>query len=159
MSTIPTLTIRSATLNSVASDYNLLTQQRMRQEYFSDKTILLELIKNFPEIDKFEFLSLTIRERQAMYFAMSELSIPFSKIRIDENFAIISIFVNEVSRHNLNTYHTNNLSLVLKYKNQTNISNNMKKKLRIADILFDIKENLKDSTFKELMDTLNEITN
>ena len=153
------MSIHSATLTSVASDYNLLTQQRVRQEYFSDKTIILELIKNFPEFDKFEFLALTKRDRRMMYIAMNELSIPFSKIRIDENFAIISIVVNNYIRHNLDTYHTNNIFIIQKYKNENNISNNMKKKLRIADLLFDIKDTMKDSMFKELMETLNEITN
>jgi hypothetical protein len=153
------MSIRSATLYSVASDYNLLTQQRVRQEYFSDKTIILELIKNFPEFDKFEFLALTKRDRRMMYIAMNELSIPFSKIRIDENFAIISIVINNVIRLNIDMYDTNNPYLIQKYKNQINISNNMQKKLHIADIIFDIKDTMKDSMFKELMDTLNEITN
>ena len=112
MNRTPVMSIRSATLTSVASDYNLLTQQRVRQEYFSDKTIILELIKNFPEFDKFEFLALTKRDRRMMYIAMNELSIPFSKIRIDENFAIISIVVNNHIRHNLDLYHTNNLFLI-----------------------------------------------
>ena len=67
----PVMSIRSATLTFVASDYNLLTQQRVRQEYFSDKTIILELIKNFTEFDKFEFLSLTKRERQIMYITLN----------------------------------------------------------------------------------------
>ena len=153
------MSIHSATLTSVASDYNLLTQQRVRQEYFSDKTIILELIKNFPEFDKFEFLALTKRDRRMMYIAMNELSIPFSKIRIDENFAIISIFVNNQIRHNLDIYHTNNLYLIHKYKNENKISNNMQKKLLISNIIFDIKDNMKDSMFKELMDALHEITN
>tara|TARA_B110001450_G_scaffold237930_1_gene244577 strand:- start:1946 stop:2446 length:501 start_codon:yes stop_codon:yes gene_type:complete len=153
------MSIHSATLTSVASDYNLLTQQRVRQEYFSDKTIILELIKNFPEFEKFEFLALTKRDRRMMYIAMNELSIPFSKIRIDENFAIIGIVVNNHIRHNLDIYHTNNLYLIHKYKNENKISNNMQKKLLIADIIFDIKDTMKDSMFKELMETLNEITN
>lgn len=153
------MSIHSTTLTSTASDYNLLTQQRMRQEYFSDKTIILELIKNFPEFDKFEFLALTKRDRRMMYIALNELSLPFSKIRIDENFAIISIIVNNYLRHNLDLYNTNNLFLINKYKNENKISNNMQKKLYIADILFDIKDTMKDSIFKELMDTLNEITN
>ncbi len=155
----PVMSIRSATLYSVASDYNLLTQQRVRQEYFPDKIIILELIKNFPEFDKFEFLALTKRDRRMMYIAMNELSIPFSKIRIDENFAIISIVINNVIRLNIDMYDTNNPYLIQKYKNQINISNNMQKKLHIADIIFDIKDTMKDSMFKELMDTLNEITN
>ncbi len=153
------MSIHSATLTSVASDYNLLTQQRMRQEYFSDKTIILELIKNFPEFDKFEFLALTKRDRRMMYIAMNELSIPFSKIRIDENFAIISIVVNNQIRHNLDTYHTNNIYLIHQNKIKNNISNNMQKKLHIADMLFDIKDTMTDFMFKELMETLNEITN
>ena len=155
----PVMSIRSATLTFVASDYNLLTQQRVRQEYFSDKTIILELIKNFTEFDKFEFLSLTKRERQIMYITLNELSIPFSKIRIDENFAIITISVNNQIRHNLNLYNTNNLYIIDKYKNENNISNNMQKKLHIADLLFDIKDTMTDFMFKELMDTLNQITN
>ena len=153
------MSIHSATLTSVASDYNLLTQQRVRQEYFSDKTIILELIKNFPEFDKFEFLALTKRDRRMMYIALNELSLPFSKIRIDHNSAIITISVNNQIRHNLDTYHTNNSHLIQKLHHQNNISNNMQKKLHIADLLFDIKDTMKDSMFKELMDTLNEITN
>ena len=159
MNRTPVMSIRSATLTSVAYDYNLLTQQRVRQEYFSDKTIILELIKNFPEFDKFEFLALTKRDRWMMYIAINELSIPFSKIRIDENFAIISIVVNNQIRHNLDIYHTNNLYLIHKYKNENKISNNMQKKLLISNIIFDIKDNMKDSMFKELMDALHEITN
>ena len=155
----PVMSIRSATLTSVASDYNILTQQRVRQEYFPDKIIILELIKNFPEFDKFEFLALTKRDRRMMYIAMNELSIPFSKIRIDHNSAIITISVNNQIRHNLDTYHTNNSHIIQKLHHQNNISNNMKKKLHIADLLFDIKDTMIDSMFKELMETLNEITN
>ena len=157
----PTLvmSIHSATLSDIVSDFNLLTQERARQEYFSDRTIILELINNFSDIPKIEFLSLTKRDRRMMYIALHELSLPFSKIRIDQNFAIISILLDHQIRHNLNTYHTNNQFLIQKYKNQAIVPNNMQKKLRIADLLFDIKDNMKDSMFKELMDTLNEITN
>ena len=156
----PTLvmSIHSATLSDIVSDFNLLTQEHARQ-YFSDRTIILELINNFSDIPKIEFLSLTKRDRRMMYIALHELSLPFSKIRIDQNFAIISILLDHQIRHNLNTYHTNNQFLIQKYKNQAIVPNNMQKKLRIADLLFDIKDNMKDSMFKELMDTLNEITN
>ena len=153
------MSIHSVTLTSVASDYNLLTRQRFRQEYFSDKTIILELIKNFPGFDKFEFLAMHHTSRRIMYIAMNELYIPYSKIRIDEDFAIITISVNNQIRHNLDTYHTNNIYLIHQNKIKNNISNNMKKKLHIADLLFDIKDTMKDSMFKELMETLNEITN
>ena len=159
MPSTPTLTIRSATIDSFVSDYNLLIEQRRNSEYWTDKSAILELIQHYPNIEKFEFLSLTKRDRRMMYIAMSELCLPFSKIRIDENFAIISIVVHNEIRHNLYTYHTNNLYLIQKYKNQYIIPNNMQKKLRIADLLFDIKDTMKDSMFKELMDTLHEITN
>ena len=91
--------------------------------------------------------------------AISELSIPFSKMRIDHNSAIITISVNNQIRHNLDTYHTNNSHLIQKLHHQNKISNNMQKKLKIANIIFDIKDTMTDFMFKELMDTLNEITN
>ena len=157
----PTLvmSIHSATLSDIVSDFNLLTQERARQEYFSDRTIILELIKNFSDIPKIEFMSLTKRDRRMMYIALHELSLPYSKLRIDDNFAVISILLDDQIRYNLDTYHTNNQHLIQKYQNQYIIPNNMQKKLRIADLLFEIKDTMKDSMFKELMDTLHEITN
>jgi len=154
---LPTLSIRSATLHILVLDLNINMHNRL--EFWTDKTIITNLILQYPTFDNFRFLSLNKRERQIMYIAVTELSIPFSKIRIDENSAIITISVNNQIRHNLDTYHTNNSYIIHKLHNQKNISKNMQKKLRIADLLFDIKDTMKDSMFKELMDTLNEITN
>jgi len=158
MSTIPTLNIHSPTFESLVSEHSLLIEERQNLEYWTDKSAIVELIQRYPNYDKFEFLSLTKRDRRMMYIALNELSIPYSKIRIDENFAIISFVVTNVIRHNLHTYHTNSPYLIQKLHNQNNISNNMQKKLHIANLLFDIKDTMKDSMFKELMDTLHEIT-
>ncbi len=153
----PTIFIRSATLHLTVSDLSINMNSPL--EFWTDKTIITNLILQNPTFDNFRFLSLNKRERQITYMTISELSIPFSKIRIDHNSAIITISVNNQIRHNLDTYHTNNSHIIQKLHHQNNISNNMKKKLHIADLLFDIKDTMKDSMFKELMDTLNEITN
>ncbi len=153
----PVMSIRSATLHLTVSDLSINMNSPL--EFWTDKTIITNLILQNPTFDNFRFLSLNKRERHFTYIAISELSIPFSKIRIDENSAIITISVNNQIRHNLDTYHTNNSHIIQKLHHQNNISKNMQKKLRIADLLFDIKDTMKDSMFKELMDTLNEITN
>ena len=157
MNRAPVLSIRSATLHLIVPDLSINMNSPL--EFWTDKTIITNLILQNQTFDNFRFLSLNKRERHHMYMTISELSIPFSKIRIDENSAIITISVNNQIRHNLDTYHTNNSHIIQKLHHQNNISNNMQKKLKIANIIFDIKDNMKDSMFKELMDALHEITN
>ena len=158
--TTNTMSISSTSFHNIDIDHDLFTEESIsnREEVILYKIIILRLFQKYPNIEKFEFLSLTKNERNRMYIILNELSIPYTKIRIDQNVAIINIYIYNVTRYNLNTYRTNNSYSIQKYKEQNNITNNMKKKLRIADIVFDIKDIITDSMFKELMDTLSEIT-
>ena len=153
----PSIFIRSTTLHLMVRDLSINMNSPL--EFWTDKTMITNLILQNPTFDNFRFLSLNKRERQFTYMAISELSIQFSKMRIDHNSAIITISVNNQIRHNLDTYHTNNSHLIQKLHHQNKISNNMQKKLKIANIIFGIKDTMTDFMFKELMDTLNEITN
>ena len=75
----PVMSIRSATLHLIVPDLSINMNSPL--EFWTDKTIITNLILQYQTFDNFRFLSLNKRERQIMYMVISELSIPFSKIR------------------------------------------------------------------------------
>lgn len=148
------LSIGSATFQSIVYDYNLFNEvSRHLLPNLNVKVILKRLIIDYNTIETFEFLALTRYERHDMYVALYELHIPYHKRRIDENFAVITLTINNDIRSNIIEY---NLFQNQKIKN--NSSNNLKQKLIISDIIYDIKDNITDAVFLQLMNTLSKIT-
>tara|TARA_Y100000389_G_C17328026_1_gene446563 strand:- start:381 stop:881 length:501 start_codon:yes stop_codon:yes gene_type:complete len=159
-----TLSISSATFDSIVYDYNLFNEvPRSRWQHLNINVILKRLILDYSTITKFEFLNLTIYQRRLMYIALYELGISYNKRRIDRNFAVIIIIINNNIRNNIiqsNPFQSNPFqsNLVENNKDQDNNSNNMRQKLIISDIIYDIKDNITDAVFLQLMNTLYKIT-
>lgn len=104
-------------------------------------------MKKFITVDKFYFVNLSIGERHKFYKIINQLNIPYTKIRLfgsTNNVVHISLLINFYLRHNNNNYV---------------ISNNINLKFILSDIIFYIKDNITDNTFKILMETLSKITN
>ena len=140
-----TLSISSATFDSIVYDYNLFNEvPRSRWQHLNINVILKRLILDYSTITKFEFLNLTIYQRRLMYIALYELGISYYKRRIDTNFAVIIIIINNNIRNNLIQSNPFQSNLVENNKDQDNNSNNMRQKLIISEIIYDIKDNITD---------------
>ena len=128
-------------------------------ENISDIEIIKQLITLYPNTERFEFLNLVKHARSRLYKAISEMRLPFEKHRVDNENAIIFLKMTTTSTNNIIRHGTNNLLLInnINSKNKKNNTNMDKKKL-IADIIFDIKDTMTDNMFKELMETLNLIS-
>ena len=125
-------------------------------ENIPDVEIIKKLITLYPNTESFEFLNLVQYERSRLYKAISQMCLPFEKYRVNNQRAIIFLKMTTASTNNIIRYGTNN-NFIINNLNKTN-NNNMNKKKLIADIIFDIKDTMTDSMFKEILDTLQSIS-
>lgn len=155
-----TVSINSTNFTNLIHDFQLLYQltpylSGMYSDEITYKDVIRSLILSYSE-DNFEFLAFERSQRHRLYIVLYELCIPYTKHRIDNNYAIITLNINNDVRNYVRSPNVNNLAPLKNFK--PIISNNMQKKLQLSDIIFDIKETLTDSMFKKIMDTLAEIT-
>ena len=159
---VPIVPIDSHSLRDLYNSFIYSTDTSVEHsENISDVEIIKKLITLYPNTQSFEFVNLAKYERSRLYKAISQMCLPFLKYRVNNQRVIIFLKMTTASTNNIIRYGTNNNFIInnLNKTNNNNISNNMQKKLKIANIIFDIKDTMTDFMFKELMDTLNEITN
>lgn len=155
MNNNPSIAIHSTNFTDILREFQLVYNGTY-SDGITNKDIIRSLILFYSGINNFEFLAFDRSQRHLMYIILYELYIPYTKDRIDSNYVIITLNINNDVRNYIRTPNQQNL-LLRKNFLKPKLSNNMQKKLEISDIIFDIKETLTDNMFKTIMDTLSEI--
>lgn len=125
------------------------------------KSIIVNIITHNPDICTFMFYDFNILQRNILYRTFFELSLP--SIAVTSLVIPNSLFIRIDLNHNLRQHIYNYATNTANYLTHTNIIDNnnfnLKHKLKLANLLFDIKHQMSDALFKDIMDTLNLISN
>ncbi len=185
--------INSATFAQIVRDHDLFPENRSPNAVLpiniSDRDVIRALIMKYPSNTLFKIVNFERFYRYRLYIAINELSIPYTKDRINNNYAIVNLTINNITRYNITnnihnfitseygvhfSYDANNHAVRLSNNrfSQSTFADtdtefmiedayitslNMQKKIQLSDIIFDIKDNLTDYVYKQIMDTLSQI--